>query len=524
MMQHTACLVNEKGKSFPLTNGSNIIGRNYPEKLDNNKISRKHVEINFSQESGVLTIIPLSENPVGILSYTGSSQENEDGVLLKIKKGQQPYFIRANENVRFSLSLLPTEDAFVYKIQVISTEVQIDPTCGEDATQLDTVNMDLDFTILEHSKKRSGSDLDGDLPQKRLFKRHNSTPRIDPASIHILCKISAGSCGEVYKATWLGTTVAVKKIYRSLLHEDAIEEFESETNILKTVRHPNVVLFLGVSSNSDSSNGEMCLITEFMSRGSLHHVLKDKTVKLDTYAKICIAYEAAAGMNYLHKHNPPIIHRDLKSHNLLVDDSLTVKVTDFGLAKYLNSDDDNNNTFCGTLPWTAPEIFRAQGYTVKADVYSFGIVLWEIITRGDVYRGLNKPDIILGVTQNTLRPQIPTVCHPGIAELMKMCWDDDPNKRPTFEYIVDSLDKMRKVEKENRLSKDEIDIGEVNKPILTYESENMEIGTAEYRGQQVQFKRLITDDVKNVAPILRQELKQIMYVIPIQRKVSFILA
>jgi len=91
------------------------------------------------------------------------------------------------------------------------------------------------------------------------------------------------------------------------------------------------------------------------------------------------ATDAAQGMNYLHTFSPPIIHRDLKSHNLLVDENFCVKVTDFGLAKLMST--ETAKTFCGTMPWTAPEIFKSDGYTTKADIYSFGtafccIVLW----------------------------------------------------------------------------------------------------------------------------------------------------
>src|SRR5690606_28659136 len=126
--------------------------------------------------------------------------------------------------------------------------------------------------------------------KKKLLKRTNSAPRIDPSTLLILNRISSGSCGEVFKASWLGTNVAVKRIFRSLLHDKALDEFEAETNILKRVRHPNIVLFLGIST-SISKNGEeeMCLITEFMSRGSLYHVLKDKNTNLDLFTMVNLA-------------------------------------------------------------------------------------------------------------------------------------------------------------------------------------------------------------------------------------------
>lgn len=112
-------------------------------------------------------------------------------------------------------------------------------------------------------------------------------------------------------------------------------------------------------------------------------------------------------MNYLHTFSPPIIHRDLKSYNLLVDENFCVKVTDFGLAKSMST--ETAKTFCGTMPWTAPEIFKSDGYTTKADVYSFGIVMWELITREEPYEGMHRPQIIVGVSREGLRPKVQNV-------------------------------------------------------------------------------------------------------------------
>eukprot|EP01089_Gocevia_fonbrunei_P014277 TRINITY_DN3876_c0_g1_i1.p1 TRINITY_DN3876_c0_g1~~TRINITY_DN3876_c0_g1_i1.p1 ORF type:complete len:497 (+),score=74.25 TRINITY_DN3876_c0_g1_i1:52-1491(+) len=152
--------------------------------------------------------------------------------------------------------------------------------------------------------------------------------------------------------------------------------------------------------------------------------------------------DAAKGMTYLHNSMPVIIHRDLKSHNLLVDRNFDTKVTDFGLAKSLNSTEDTVMTFCGTMPWTAPEIFAGSGYTTKADVYSYGVVLWELITREEPYKGMHKPQIIVGVSKEGLRPQIPVSCPSELAELMQECWAEDPHTRPLFSEILERLSQM----------------------------------------------------------------------------------
>jgi serine/threonine protein kinase len=297
--------------------------------------------------------------------------------------------------------------------------------------------------------------------QQTLRRSDTLTPSIDLTQIRVTQMIGSGSCGEVYKGTWLGLAVAVKKVFRSLIHESALKEFQAECNIMKRLRHPNIVLFLGITRGGDEpragngmlgveaskaaqapsllSDSLMCLVTEYMPLGSLHDVLMDPKTTIDLMAILKMATDAAKGINYMHMSSPPIIHRDLKSHNLLVGDNFVVKVTDFGLAKLTTSRDDAHNTFCGTLPWAAPEVLSGSGYTVKADVYSFGVVLWELITRQEPYKGLNKPDIIVGVVSNELRPPLFPDMEPLIVELIQVCWAQDPDERPDFQTIVDRL-------------------------------------------------------------------------------------
>ncbi len=268
------------------------------------------------------------------------------------------------------------------------------------------------------------------------------TVKISSRDLLIKKRIGFGSCGEVMLAEWHQTPVAVKRIFRTLLHEDVLLEFKAEANMLKKLRHPNIVMLMGVCMAEE----ELCLVTQYMPRGSLRDVLN--TTSLEYKVMLKMAIDAAKGMNYMHLFDPPIMHRDLKSHNLLVDENYGVKVTDFGLAKFHN--EDKNMTFCGTLPWTAPEVFEAKGYTTKADVYSYGIVLWELWTRQEPYQGLNKAQIIIGVTQNTLRPALPdeaskkqmTAVESEYVALMTACWAHEPELRPSFAQILERLQGM----------------------------------------------------------------------------------
>lgn len=151
-----------------------------------------------------------------------------------------------------------------------------------------------------------------------------------------------------------------------------------------------------------------------------------------------IARDTALGMNYLHSFQPPILHRDLKSPNLLVDMSYAIKISDFGLAR-VRAHFQTMTGNCGTTQWMAPEVLAAEKYTEKADVFSYGVVVWETVTRQCPYEGLSQIQAALGVLNNNLRPTIPATCPPLLRKLMTLCWVSKPEERPTFEAILDIL-------------------------------------------------------------------------------------
>eukprot|EP00300_Choanocystis_sp_HF-7_P015860 c19203_g1_i4.p2 GENE.c19203_g1_i4~~c19203_g1_i4.p2 ORF type:complete len:208 (+),score=38.85 c19203_g1_i4:427-1050(+) len=206
---------------------------------------------------------------------------------------------------------------------------------------------------------------------------------------------------------------------------------------MSKLRHPNVTLFMGACLDAKG----MCLITEFLDRGSLYHVLHDPAVDMDWKLLVKMAVDAAKGMAYLHGNKPPIIHRDLKSLNLLVDDNWTVKITDFGLTTAKEA--SNTMTQCGTPQWMAPEVLRNSPYDFKADVYSFAIVLWEMATRQVPYDGMNPMQVGMKVLLENLRPQIPSYVPKAFSDLIVVCWDADPNNRPDFAEVLRRLRTIR---------------------------------------------------------------------------------
>jgi len=269
---------------------------------------------------------------------------------------------------------------------------------------------------------------------------------IDFREIKLAERIGRGNFGEVFVATWRGTIVAVKKtkipaVVNEKEKEEFLEDFEHEAAIMRSLRHPNVIQFLGICQIGT----EICIITEFMPKGSLYRLLHDRTTTFTWDLRLRVALDTSRGMNYLHRSEPIIIHRDLKSHNLLVDENYKVKVSDFGLAKLLSSKENQGSmTACGTPAYTAPEVLRNERYTEKVDVFSFGIVMWELVTREEPHHGVPPFQIVFSVGTQGVRPAIPDSCLLEIRELIEDCWTESPDERPSFENIVQRLETMVK--------------------------------------------------------------------------------
>ncbi|TYG99599.1 hypothetical protein ES288_A10G207600v1 [Gossypium darwinii] len=189
-------------------------------------------------------------------------------------------------------------------------------------------------------------------------------------------QIGQGSCGTVYHGLWFESEVAVKVFSKQEYADDVINAFREEVSLMKRLRHPNVLLFMGVVVSSQ----RLCIVTEFLPRGSLFQLLQRNTTKLGWRRRVSMALDIARGMNYLHNCNPPIIHRDLKSSNLLVDKNWTVKVGDFGLSRLKHKTYLTTKSGKGTPQWMAPEVLRSEPSDEKSDVYSFGVILWELAT------------------------------------------------------------------------------------------------------------------------------------------------
>jgi len=303
----------------------------------------------------------------------------------------------------------------------------------------------------KEKEKEAGSDSDqeeedeiieaGEGEQENSFLNSANLCRwiINYKEIQMDKQVGAGSYGIVYRGRWKGIDVAVKRFIKQKLSELRMLEFRAEMAFLSELHHPNVLLVIGACVKMPN----LCIVTEFMQLGCLRDMLADRSTKLPWQQRIVMLRGAAMGVKYLHTLEVPLIHRDLKSSNLLVDETMNVKVADFGFARL--KEENATMTRCGTPSWTAPEIIRGDRYNEKADVYSFGMVMWEMLTRRQPFEGRNFMGVSLEVLEGK-RPQVPNDCPGPYRDMMTRCWHAKPEKRPTVSEIVDFLSQLVSVD------------------------------------------------------------------------------
>jgi len=252
-------------------------------------------------------------------------------------------------------------------------------------------------------------------------------------------RLGAGAYGEVYEGEWRRSKVAIKRLLCTDVDEKAMRHFFAEMEILSIARHDNVVRFLGGCVKPNN----LAILFEFCPQ-SLYDLLRAAHEPLPSKHAIRIARQVALGIYYLHCCKPPILHLDLKSANVLLDDYGRAKVCDFGLS-HLKSGAGVLTSRMGSPMWTAPEVLKGAVISEAADTYSYGMLLYELITSELPYHNVPAPQIIVGVMTNMLpRPEIPTQCEPppALARLMRRCWQHDMDQRPSFSGVLDALDEI----------------------------------------------------------------------------------
>ncbi|XP_026169089.1 mitogen-activated protein kinase kinase kinase 7-like [Mastacembelus armatus] len=239
-----------------------------------------------------------------------------------------------------------------------------------------------------------------------------------------------GSFGSVYRALWISQDkeVAVKKLLK----------IDKEAEILSVLSHKNIIQFYGAVLESPN----YAIVTEYASGGSLYEYLSsEQSEEMDMEQIMTWAIQIAKGMHYLHAEAPvKVIHRDLKSRNVVLTADKVLKICDFGASKFLSH--TTHMTVVGTFPWMAPEVIQSLPVSETCDAYSYGVVLWEMLTREVPFKGFEGLQVAWLVVEKQERLTIPTSCPASFAELMRKCWQADPKERPQFKQVLATLETM----------------------------------------------------------------------------------
>ncbi|CAL1406472.1 unnamed protein product [Linum trigynum] len=277
---------------------------------------------------------------------------------------------------------------------------------------------------------------------------------IDPSSLIIKGVIARGTFGTVHRGVYDGLDVAVKLLdWGEEGHRTEAEiaslraDFTQEVAVWHKLDHPNVTKFIGATMGSSdlhiqTENGQInmpknicCVVVEYLPGGALKsYLIKNRRRKLAFKVVVQLALDMARGLSYLHSQK--IVHRDVKTENMLLDKTRTVKIADFGVARVEASNPNDMTGETGTLGYMAPEVLNGNPYNRKCDVYSFGICLWEIYCCDMPYPDLSFSEVTSAVVRQNLRPEIPRCCPSALANIMKRCWDASPDKRPEMEEVV----------------------------------------------------------------------------------------
>jgi len=302
--------------------------------------------------------------------------------------------------------------------------------------------------FLELDKAESGNDTNKEPQTRRKVvtiklgdgNESQQLTAIEKQDIKFKKELGKGTFGVVFFGEWANANVAIKKLHRHMVDvPEILQDFEKEAAVLGRLNHPNIVRLYGVCRTAY----DYYIVLEYASEGSLDNILgDDKKPFLWNPSRLQVAADITKGLYYVHGQD--IWHRDLKSGNVLIykdDTGLRAKLTDFGEAKVMEATSKTATKGRGTLSWMAPEVLSGEKYTEKADVYSYGIILWQLAAREkDPYKEESNQFALVAKVREGERPKIPSDCHPRYASLIKWCWHNDSKERPNIKEANQELD------------------------------------------------------------------------------------
>lgn len=280
---------------------------------------------------------------------------------------------------------------------------------------------------------------------------------LDPKDLTFTKFLGEGTSASVYVGELKGRGTVAIKVLRERIEEKLWQDFKKELKVMSLVRGPRIVEFYGVCMRP-----RFCIALEFCELGSLLHVLERQDIYWEWDKTFDLIRQVIQAVNDLHTWNPQIVHRDLKSLNLLIDKDFNVKVCDFGLARQTEVTEDADgqintlstlNKLRGTYGYSAPELYEKQKATNKSDVFSLGIILWEIVSR--VITGVYaRPyaeytnmrydfQVLIGVSKKGIRPTLPATCPEEFKMMITSCWSGQAEKRPDCGFLLIQLNMIK---------------------------------------------------------------------------------
>jgi len=250
--------------------------------------------------------------------------------------------------------------------------------------------------------------------------------------------LASGGRTKMYSAKYRGEHVAVKMLSSFSITPEALKAFKQEVITCITIRSRFVVNFLGACTEEN----HLALVTELMSAGSLSTLLRSQN-ELPWALRLRMLEEIARGVNVLHSNKPAILHRDLNSENILLDEDGHCKLANFGFAMVKeHSASKSELSVTGTFNWIAPELLSLKpNFSTKSDIYAFGTLMWEIAAQLTPNCGANPA--VIRATEGQ-RDEILFGCPEGYADLMRQCWDHVPANRPSIDSVVDTISRIKR--------------------------------------------------------------------------------
>lgn len=374
--------------------------------------------------------------PLGDLDYEewchGKITRNAAEYLLNKDKITGNFIVRESQSQPgdYTLSLMDNLKIVHYRINESDKGVGIGPSKLFPTVQ----------EMIEYYKKKADGIccmLTDTIPKAHakpmiISKENKVTWELKRSDIKLGKILGAGNFGEVYEGHYKEDPVAIKCIKDVAME---VHEFVQEGHVMKPLQHPNIVKLLGVIFD----DFPMYIVLEMCKKGDLLSYLRRRESRkdMDADAQLSICSQVCSGMTHLERHK--IIHRDLAARNCLVADNLQIKLADFGMGREIDSLYTARTGTKMPVKWSAPEALCFNAFSVKSDVWSFGIILWEIVTLGDTpYADIESADV-LGKLEDGYRMPIPEKCNPLLYAIMLTTWEMKAENRPSFAKMMDLL-------------------------------------------------------------------------------------